>query len=193
MSTQPEAPRDETPLQGVVLARRRALLSGLGKGGAVLAVAAKPIQSLAGSTIITCQNGTTKVHATVSGCGSAVNSIVAGGGVTQVDCKGYHHSYWCQTGVTWPSGCSKSATFYDCFQTYLPNGTNKTVMNCLKANDDSSIWCAAYLNSLKFYSAGTFPYSTTTTGGLKGVRQWYTDSQKSQAQTLWTLTNKATS
>jgi len=178
------------------LARRRALLSGLGKGGAVLA-AASPIKSMAGgSFVLTCQSQKTDhtVIATVSGSQSAAHSFVAGGGVTQVPACGKKASTWCGSGTSWPTGCSKTTTtFKGCFGSNppgTPSGSTPLLMDCLKGTygADCAHWSAAYLNGCGYYQSGQgkFPYPHITGSNLKGVKDWYTDADAAKALAFFT-------
>ena len=195
MSNKPEAsfPKDESqaPLSLNALGRRRALLSGLGKGGAVLA-AAVPLQSLAGSTVLTCHNQTGgTVIATVSGSQSAAHSFAAGGGITQVPACGKSVKYWCNQ-TSWPNGCKPSKTCYkDIFGDYpSPCKSTTTCLTILQnptSYGDCAHWIAAYFNGATCYlaGAGVFPYPHTKTGGLNGVLDWYVDANKSRAISLF--------
>lgn len=199
MSAKPDtsAASDKESLGLRALARRRALLSGLGKGGAVLA-AASPIKSMAGggSFVLTCRSQKTgnTVVATVSGSQSAAHSFVAGGGVSQVPACGKKASTWCSNNTAWPTGCSKtSTTFKSCFGSNpigTKSGTTPLLMDCLKGTygDACAHWSAAYLNGCGYYQsgAGKFPYPHLASGGMKGVKDWYTDSDSANALLFFT-------
>ncbi len=185
MTTKPDtsAAKDDStaPLRLDALARRRALLSGLGKGGAALA-AAVPIRSLAGSTVLTCMNGTKRVNATVSGCTSAVHSFLTGGGVVTRPADGKTVACWAKK-TSWP--CSTSVTYSSCLGVN-PYGGGKSTLLCDVLINNGGVygtecphWAAAYLNGMAWsYQSGkgTYPYPHVDSGGYKGVQSWCKDA-----------------
>lgn len=138
-------------LNAAALARRRALIKGLGKGGAALAVVA-PIQSYAVPKLNTGQ------VCSLSGLQSGVASHNP---ATTATCAGWPPTYFHAKGgqaANWPSGIDPaSATFSSVFggsdnrlllKVFLdgatdanPNGTPS------QADVDKSYWIAAYFNA----------------------------------------------
>lgn len=149
------ANRAPVGLTAPALARRKLLLKGLTKGGAV-AAACVPIKTLAqSSTLVTTQN----TLCTQSGQSSDVMSR----SITKVTCEGYVPSHYAKTGPQpndWPTGFNASAMkFRDLFPS---SGDNTKVLDCLAQNPSSAkaYWIAAYFNAAKLYP-GKFPYPAT--------------------------------
>lgn len=76
-----------TPLTGAALARRQALLKGLGKGSAALAVASVPMRTLANTPTLFTLDGT---RCSISGMQSGNNSRIT----TRATCLGKSPGYW---------------------------------------------------------------------------------------------------
>ena len=149
---------------GESLARRRALLRGLGKGSAALALVV-PIQTLAVTTIV----GGTKL-CTVSGVQSHVGSHPLG---TVTTCQGNSPTYF-QTLANWPgytlspppthasftvgnSLLTNSSKFSDVFTGGVGTPLDKVLANT--ATSDNAVWVTALLNALKNRAGFNFPYT----------------------------------
>jgi hypothetical protein len=148
------ADRASLELAGPALVRRRLLLKGLTKGGAV-AAACVPIKTLAqSSTLVTNQN----TLCTQSGQSSNVTSRV----MTKVTCEGYSPSHYVKSGPLpndWPTGFNaNSMMFRDLFPS---SGDNTKVLGCLAQSVSSAnaYWIAAYFNATKY--PGKFPYTAS--------------------------------
>ena len=154
-------------LSSMAVARRRALLRGVGKGAAVLAATA-PLQTLAGQSLLTFDG---KHQCSVSGQHSGVHSATPSSTLT---CSGFNPNYWGQAAAvngngngasplrTWPtdykqkfinifthSGFNNSITL---FQVMQNNGQF--------TNADERHWLCAYLNALSSVTSGlNFPYT----------------------------------
>jgi hypothetical protein len=149
-------------LSSMAVARRRALLRGVGKGAAVLAATA-PLQTLAGQSLLTFDG---KHQCSVSGQHSGVHSATP---TNTARCSGFRPDYWGQPATsgpgplrTWPtdyrqkfiniftqSGFSNSITL---FQVMQNNGQF--------TNADERHWLCAYLNALASATSSlNFPYS----------------------------------
>ena len=76
-----------TPLSGAALARRQALLKGLGKGSAALAVASVPMRTLANTPTLFTLDGT---RCSISGMQSGNHSRIT----TRATCLGKSPGYW---------------------------------------------------------------------------------------------------
>jgi hypothetical protein len=149
------------------LARRRVLLSGLGKGSVVLAAAAVPMHTLASTSTRCKTDGHTGqvVWATVSGCHSAVGSrIPADTPVSQ----GYHCSHYTNK-TCWPgynSDSRKDAScvnkkFKDVFPGASSSYSNWKCIDIVTSRSTSSEcrWVTAYLNA-QTCTGKNFPYDT---------------------------------
>ncbi len=147
------------------LARRRALVKGLGKGGAALAVVA-PIQSFAVPRL------TDNRICSLSGAMSAVNSHTANGTV----CSGYMptHYYkaskvptimdpinWPTSTPNWPAGQTDGTLTFS----FIFGGTDGRLVieifgSTATADVDKKFWIAAFFNSMLFETAPLyFPYT----------------------------------
>lgn len=156
--------------------RRRALLKGLSKGGAALAVVA-PIRTMAAPTIV----GGTKL-CTVSGVMSNVGSHATG---LTGECKGYSPNYY-KTLANWPgyvatptpvaTNTVDSITFtqLSTFAAVFGSGTNTTGMldeiTASSATADEVVWMVALLNAIKNPAGYNFPYTPSQ------VRAFYLSS-----------------
>lgn len=155
------------------LARRRMLLSSLGKGSAAVALVV-PIQTLAATTIV----GGTKL-CTVSGVQSNIGSKPPG---TPTTCQGNSPTFF-QTLANWPGYSATppppTATFVvdgitltnnSKFNEVFPGGVStqldKVLLNT--PTSDNAVWVTALLNALKNRSGFNFPYTPTQ------VRAFYT-------------------
>jgi hypothetical protein len=144
------------------LARRHALLKGVGKGAAVLA-ASVPIRTLAAPTTLTFTADGRRC--TISGAHSGVHSADT---LTLV-CGGYAPSYWGKSSSTnpfkpacmWPvdSAAACKNTFANC--SLLVNNQQaslfQVVNNSAFATKDEPHWVAAWLNATQ--KAFNFPYT----------------------------------
>lgn len=149
---------------GESLARRRALLRGLGKGSAALALVV-PIQTLAVTTIV----GGTKL-CTVSGVQSHVGSHPLG---TVTTCQGNSPTYF-QTLANWPgynpstkvasftvgnSSLTNNSKFSDVFTGGGGTQLDKVLTNNTPPTSDNAVWVTALLNAVKNTSGFNFPYT----------------------------------
>jgi len=173
------------------LARRRMLLAGLGKGAAVVA-AAVPIQTLAANALV-CNGSAGKVGlCTVSGFQSAAHSF--GAGSSQVPARGRNLSLWAQVKTVWnpPSPPPPPEPTYTwpvphttLFKTIFGGSSTLTLFQVVQSDTPAAHWVVAYLNAAQYYPA-SFPYPMITTGGVTGVKDWYSHPQSAQALTLFT-------
>ena len=177
-------------LSSAKAARRRLLLKGVGKGGAVVA-AALPLKSFAtvdeSKRLYILPIGSTgKNQCSVSGQHSGFHS---GSPETTSQCGGCTIASWCSASRTWPSGCNKSATcksvFSGCTLTVPTSGSPSsrpaTLLEVLSKwpNSDDAHWVCAWLNSCGPSSLG-FPYSSAN------VLKFYGDpATKSAALTFF--------
>lgn len=148
-------------ISGDALARRRALLKGLGKGAAVLA-SSVPLKTLASTSVFTNpgKGGAPVIRCGLSGMQSGVHSRET---VTDT-CGGYSPGFYKKSG-NWPSGTNPNATcvsvFSNCTLT-MPSsaGTRPAtlleVMNNFESSDEFH-WIAAWLNGIA--GVFNFPYS----------------------------------
>lgn len=160
----------EAALSALAMARRRAILKGLGKGSAVM-VAAVPIHTLAANTIL----GGGKL-ATVSGSQSVISSQQTG---PQTVSSGYAPSYYA-TVANWPnytvdsnsrkSEASETANSFvngiavnpdEKFNDVFGHGSRTKLLALLKNSSasDEAAWVTALLNALKNPAGFNYPYS----------------------------------
>lgn len=153
-------------LTSMAVARRRALLRGVGKGAAVLAATA-PLQTLAGQSLLTFDG---KHQCSVSGQFSGVHSATPRDTQT---CSGFSPNYWglaaagngngnASPANTWPT--DYRLKFIDVFTQsgFNPSITLFQVMenNGQFTNADERHWLCAYLNALASVASGlNFPYT----------------------------------
>lgn len=145
-------------LSSIAVARRRALLRGVGKGVAVLAATA-PIQTLAGQSLLTFDGNH---QCSVSGQHSGVHSATP---TNTPLCGGYSPNYWGQRATdgtsplqTWPT--NYQATFNSIFTQSSITATLFQIMDNggqQYLNSDERHWLGAYLNALS--GSFNFPYS----------------------------------
>lgn len=152
------------------LARRRMLLSGLGRGSVVLAAASVPMRSLATtySGQRTKTNGNNPVWATVSGCHSAVGSRAPAETLVS---KGYGCGHYQTSKNNWIGYNSNSKndvscvnkTFVSIFTGATSTYKSNTCYDIVKNHPTSPEcrWVVAYLNAQKCYADTTknYPYS----------------------------------
>ena len=161
------------------LARRRMLLTSLGKGSAAVALVV-PIQTLAATTIV----GGTKL-CTVSGVQSNVGSH---GTKPPVTCQGNSPTFF-QTLANWPGYTATPkplATFTvdgilltnnSKFSDVFPGGANTKLDAVLNTpSSDDAVWVTALLNALK--NTFNFPYTASQ------VRAFYNGGGPLKAQAL---------
>ncbi len=170
-------------MSGEALARRRALLKGLGKGSAALAVVV-PIQTLAATTIL---DGTKLC--TVSGVQSNIGSHRTDGTV----CRGYAPSYYA-TLSNWPGYAAtnpphatntvdgitfnETAYFKAVFGGGSPGPGNAARLLTIVTSGspaDEQVWVTALLNAIKNPAGFNFPYTPSQ------VRAFYAGPQAAQA------------
>lgn len=171
------------------LARRRLLLSGLGKGAAVIGVAV-PIQTLAASALVCNGSSGKNGLCTVSGFQSAMHSF--GAGTAQTQAAGRASFVWGQAKFEFPPPSSPQplvawpVPHTTLFKSIFGGTSTLTLFEMLQqGNTPESHWVTAYLNAAKYYPT-TFPYPTVSTGGVNGVREWYGSAQSTQALALFT-------
>ncbi|WP_342618732.1 hypothetical protein [Rhodoferax sp. GW822-FHT02A01] len=166
LNTSPSKPSLDTGAMAVdALARRRVLLSGLGKGSVVLAAASVPMHTLASTSTRCKTDGHTGqvVWATVSGCHSAVGSrIPADTPVSQ----GYHCSHYTQKSC-WPGYNRDPRKDTSCvnkkFNDIFPGTSdNRTCYDIVKNDSSSSScrWVTAFLNAQTCVSKN-YPYNSS--------------------------------
>lgn len=169
MNTNGKEMTSETPdeLSSMAVARRRALLRGVGKGAAVLAATA-PLQTLAGQSLLTFDG---QHQCSVSGQHSGVHSATP---TNTAVCGGYSPGWWGQSddGVTpkraWPTDHRQKCK--DVFrQSTLRNndttGSWPTLFQIVEpkepvskfAHTDEFHWVCAWLNALS--GSFNYPYS----------------------------------
>ena len=152
-------------LSATAIARRHALLKGVGKGSAVLA-ATVSLQTLAGQSLLTFDG---KHQCSVSGQHSGVHSATPKG---TLRCGGYSPGWWGQVEVnsnpktpsrTWPTlpdslSYNSKCNLVFTKQTLLNDPTLFQVMeNPLYASTDERHWICAWLNALSH--SFNFPYT----------------------------------
>ena len=172
------------------LARRRLLLSGLGKGAAVVGVAV-PLQTLAASALVCNGSSGKNGLCTVSGFQSAMHSF--GAGSSQVQAKGRNRSLWAQGTVPYgaPAGTPPQPAnawpvpYTTLFKTIFGGTSTLTLFQVVQSDTPAAHWVVAYLNGVKYYPT-TFPYPGVTAGGVTGVKDWYSHPQSAQALALFT-------
>ena len=144
------------------VARRRMLLTSLGRGSAVVAAAALPLKALAATPTVTSINGiglNAPVRCTISGAMSGVHSKET----ITTTCAGRMPSAY-RTGP-WPGNVNKSANFNTVFTTSLETAN---LLSIIQTNppSDNAYWIAAYLNAQTGSPASHFPYTPTEVQGL---------------------------
>ena len=144
------------------LARRHLLLKGVGKG-ALLAAVAVPIQTLAGTGMLTGggKNGEPAVRCSVSGMQSGIHSAAPSAGT----CGGYSPGWWKQNKddphKNWPLSVNPNASITTvCSRSTLMVGgsvaTLWQVASAFPATDEGH-WVFAWLNAT--VHAFNFPYT----------------------------------
>lgn len=161
-----KAKPDAAALGLTALQRRRVLLRGVGKGGAVLA-AAVPLSSFA-NTLKTGAGVDGKAHlCTLSG----TNSILPSSAVTSGTCGGRNAGYWINADHAWKAfsvngvAVSRSTLWSDVFGEVGTTNADKTFLELLDINGPKKTWVRALLNSADGYP-NTFPYSPSEVFGL---------------------------
>lgn len=151
-------------LSSTAVARRRALLRGVGKGAAVLAATA-PLQTLAGQSLLTFDG---KHQCSVSGQHSGVHSATP---TNTARCIGFNPDYWGQPATNGNGGGPLRAWPTDYKQKFIDiftqSGFNNSITlfqvmqnNGSFTNADERHWLCAYLNALSSVTSGlNFPYS----------------------------------
>jgi hypothetical protein len=172
MTTQSN-PKSQDAVQSTDIARRRMLLTSLGKGSAVVAAAAVPMQSLAdiGALALTADGK----RCTISGNMSAAHST---GNPTAI-CTGKKYTYY-QTLANWPTYNAQAAqntpktniidgslTFNETtpFRSLFGGGPTDSLLTCLATDNNRAHWTAALLNGITGASTN-FPYSAEQVIGL---------------------------
>jgi len=169
-NTQPESfPEPIDAARLAVLARRRMLLASLGKGSAVVAAVAAPIQSLA--AIGTLANTADGKRCTISGNMSAAHST----GNNLPTCAGWSPGYY-KTLSHWPkydagntpkavnaiNGGSGSFNETTPFSTLFGGGSSDSLLTCLvdtNTHQEEFHWTAALLNGTVGSPAQNYPYT----------------------------------
>lgn len=149
-------------LSTTALARRHLLLKGVGKG-TLLAAAAIPIQTLAGTGMLTGagKNGEPAVRCSVSGMQSGIHSAAPSAGT----CGGYSPGWWGQNKdhphKNWPGSVNPDASITTvCNRSTLKVGGNPATLwqvMSMFPNTDEFHWVCAWLNAT--VNAFHFPYS----------------------------------
>ena len=155
-------------LSATALARRKMLLTSLGKGSAVVAAAALPLKALAATPTVTSINGiglNAPVRCTISGAMSGVHSKET----ITATCAGRKPSSYGPPTVTiptpWPGNLSKTTPFNVVFVT---SPETSTLINIIQTAplSDNAYWIAAFLNALSGLPVTNFPYTPTEVQGL---------------------------
>lgn len=157
----PESPSpSRLPADG--LARREALLKGLGKGGAALAVAGVPVRALATTPTLFTKDGT---RCSISGMQSGVNSQVTLRATCQGKSPGYWHQFgrWIDAqrvhkdtpfGVLFRDPTNRYAA-YTLFQFVCGIGNGGGNAGVQLNNTDEWHWCCAWMNAAANNVPGT--------------------------------------
>lgn len=161
-NTRETNPTDAEPLSSTALARRHLLLRGAGKG-ALLAAAAVPIQTLAGTGMLTGagKNGEPAVRCSVSGMQSGIHSAAPSAGT----CGGRSPGWWKQSPqqphAQWPASVNPDASITTvCSRSTLQVGGNPATLwqvVSMFSNTDECHWVCAWLNAT--VGAFNFPYT----------------------------------
>ena len=164
----PELAVGEQPLgnlSATALARRKMLLTSLGKGSAVVAAVALPLKALAATPSLTLLNLGPQVRCTISGMQSGVHSKET----ITATCAGRKPSSYGPPTVTiptpWPGNLSKTTPFNVVFVT---SPVTSTLINIIQTAplSDNAYWIAAFLNALSGLPVTNFPYTPTEVQGL---------------------------
>ena len=154
-------------LSATAIARRHALLKGVGKGSAVLA-ATVPLQTLAGQSLLTFDG---KHQCSVSGQHSGVHSATPKG---TLRCGGYSPGWWGQwdkdgNPKNWPAGINSGADVTSILsKSTLKNNDGVTTPTLFQimdpkdksgkfSNTDEFHWVCAWLNAMS--GSFNFPYT----------------------------------
>ena len=145
-------------LSATVSARRRMLLASLGKGSAVVAAVAVPMQSWAAIGTLSV-NSVDGKRCTISGTMSSVHSKET----ITATCAGRKPSSY-RTGA-WPGGVMKNAKFNVVFTT---SSVTDTLLSIIQTEPppDNAYWIAAYLNANAGSPVSNFPYTADQVVGL---------------------------
>lgn len=155
-----DAPRAAGSAHGLLASRRRLLLKGIGRGGALLAGAAVPIRTLAAIPSVTASGRICSI--------SGVQSAVHSGPTSLPTCAGRMPVSYAEV-ENWPYGDTtytvglvsfdKTSKFQEVFGT-SPNG-NALLKNILKLmpSSDEAHWIAALFNAIRPPPGYEFPYS----------------------------------
>ena len=143
-------------------ARRKMLLTSLGRGSAVVAAAALPLKALAAIPTVTSVNGPNNapVRCTISGAQSGVHSKET----IKEKCAGRMPSSY-NTSATWPGGVNKDAAFRTVFTNSTENATLISII-ITAPTSVNAYWIAAYLNAQLGSPASNFPYTPLEVVGL---------------------------
>lgn len=158
-------------LSTVSLARRHLLLKSVGKG-TLLATAAVPIQTLAGTGMLTAggKDGEPAVRCSVSGMQSGIHSAAPSAGT----CGGYSPGWWKQNKdnphKNWPLSVNSNASITTvCSRSTLMMGGNLATLWQVVSefpNTDECHWVCAWLNAT--VNAFNFPYTPAEVIALYG-------------------------
>ena len=162
----PKGQQEAQPLSAAALARRRMLLKGLGRGGALLA-AAVPLKTLASESICTPEGAG---GAPVVRCGISGMTSGPGSRETYTTCSGYSPGWWGQEHdgkpKHWPTGdfCRYDLPYEQVFrrEKLRLDGKPPTLFQVMSrsefANTKTRHWICAWLNAISGgYSQ--FPYT----------------------------------
>ena len=138
-------------------ARRKMLLTSLGRGSAVVAAAALPLKALAATPTVTSINGPAgaPVRCTISGAQSGVHSKET----ITLTCAGRKPSSY-DVSTAWPGGVNKNAKFKVVF---ISSSETTKLIDIIQTapTSDNAYWIAAYLNAQPGSPASNFPYTPT--------------------------------
>lgn len=145
--------------------RRRALISGLAKGGAVVATVA-PIKSYATGRIITGNN-------TLCSQSGQMSNIMSRTGAS-VECSGKPPSHY-QKKKNWPQGYKDSydtLTFKQLFTASTNQSLCKAILNQSPTSNEA-YWIAAFFNAAPGGGGNNFPYRPVSTSNEPTVVSHY--------------------
>lgn len=155
-------------LSATALARRKMLLTSLGKGSAVVAAAALPLKALAATPTVTSINGiglNAPVRCTISGMQSGVHSKET----IRTTCAGRKPSSYgtpaFPANTNWPGNLSRTTAFNVVFPTSPETNTLTSIIQGAPGSDNA-YWIAAFLNALSGLPVTNFPYTPTEVQGL---------------------------
>ena len=146
-------------------ARRKMLLTSLGRGSAVVAAASLPLKALAAIPAVTLLNLGPQVRCTISGMQSGVHSKET----IRETCAGRKPSSYgpptTALNTPWPGNLDKGTPFSLVFTN---SSETRTLIQIIQSDPttDNAYWIAAFLNSLSSLPVSNFPYTPTEVQGL---------------------------